>query len=79
MSGDRSFSTHMSHTLWLCVIRRDNEIVPFEELVSSYTLLAEVGHTLCRLGWPARTPEEIRQELLRLKSRWMKQVHYSDA
>ena len=45
---------------------RDNRIVPWDELLSSDTLLNELGHPLSRCGWPVRTYEEIRKELLRL-------------
>ena len=44
----------------------DNRIVSWDELISSDTLLNELGHALTRSGWPPRTFEEIRKELLRL-------------
>ena len=50
----------------------DNRIVPWDELISSDTLLNELAHALTRSGWPARTVEEIRKELLRLNGRWEK-------
>ena len=34
---------------------------------------------LRRHGWPSRTPEEIRQELLRLHGRWKKQNFKSES
>ena len=69
---DRSWLPEMSDRLLRCAgeLRVDNQIVTFEELVSSDTLLNEVRHALKRHGWPSRTPEEIRQELLRLHGRW---------
>ena len=60
-------------------LRVDNKIVPWEELLSSDTLLNEVRHTLRRHGWPSRTPEEIRQELLSLHGRWKRQSFKSEA
>jgi hypothetical protein len=58
----------------------DNKIDSFEELLSRVTHITEVGKALSRqIGghppqrMPGRTPEEIRQELLRLHSRWKKQ------
>ena len=51
---------------------RHNRIVPWDELISSDTLLNELGHALTRSGWPPRTFEEIRKELLRLHGRWKK-------
>ena len=69
---DRSWLSEMSDRLLRCAgeLRVDNKVVTFEELVSSDTLLNEVRHALKRHGWPSRTPEEIRQELLRLQGRW---------
>ena len=46
--------------------RVDNILVPWEELISSETLLNELAHALSRSGWPSRTFEEIRIKLLRL-------------
>ena len=57
----------------------DNRIVPWDELLSSDTLLNELAHALSRSGWPARTFEEIRKELLRLHGRWKKQQHKGEA
>jgi hypothetical protein len=57
----------------------DNRIVPWDELLSSDTLLNELAHALSRSGWPARTYEEIRKELLRLQGRWKKQQHKGEA
>ena len=57
----------------------DNRIVPWDELISSDTLLNELGHALTRSGWPPRTFEEIRKELLRLHGRWKKQQHKSSS
>jgi hypothetical protein len=57
----------------------DNRIVPWDELLSSDTLLNELAHALSRCGWPARTFEEIRKELLRLHGRWKKQQHKGEA
>ena len=84
MSGfpfDRSFVKSMSERLLWCAgeVRIDNKIVPFEDLVSSDTLLTELGKALRRHGWPSRTPEEIREELLQLHSRWMKVKCESEA
>jgi hypothetical protein len=59
--------------------RVDNILVPWDELISSDTLLNELAHALSRSGWPSRTFEEIRKELLRLHGRWKKQQHKSEA
>ena len=37
------------------------------------THLTEVGRGVCRKGWPWRTPDELRQELIRMHARWKKQ------
>ena len=78
---DRSFHTVMSEELLrcACAVRRDNKIVPFEELLSSDTLLTEVGKALCKKGWPWRAPDELRQELIRMHARWMKRKPKSEA
>jgi hypothetical protein len=55
----------------------DNTIVPWDELISSDTLMNELSHALSRCGWPSRTFEEIRKELLRLHGRWKKIEHKS--
>ena len=49
--------------------------------MSSPTLLTELGHALSSQppGWPLRTGEEIRQELLRLHARWKKQTFRSES
>ena len=75
MADNRGFPTGMSMALLKCAtnVRRDNDIVPFEELLSSDTLLTEVGREVCRKGWPWRTPDELRQELIRMHARWKKQ------
>ena len=56
--------------------RVDNILVPWEELVSSDSLLVELGESLRKKGcwpcWPHSTPQEIRQELLRMHERWKK-------
>src|SRR3989337_2002758 len=57
----------------------DNRIVPWDELLSSDTLLNELAHALSRCGWPSRTFEEIRKELLRLHGRWKKQQHKGES
>src|SRR3989337_1738687 len=81
MSGypfDRSsFHPSMSECLLSLAFdfKIDNRIVPWDELLSSDTLLNELAHALSRCGWPARTFEEIRKELLRLQGRWKKQQH----
>ena len=59
--------------------RIDNKILLFEELLSSDTLFTELGAALHRHGWPSKTPEEIRQELLRLHGRWKKQKYRSES
>ena len=76
MADNRSFPTGMSVALLECAtnVRRDNDIVSFEELLSSDTLLTEVGRGVCRKGWPWRTPDELRQELIRMHARWKKQT-----
>ena len=56
--------------------RVDNILVPWEELISSDTLLNELAHALSRCGWPSRTFEEIRKELLRLHGRYLKCGRY---
>ena len=71
---DRSFHSGMSECLLRLAsnFKIDNRIVSWDELISSDTLLNEVAHALARKGWPARTYEEIRKELLRLNERWKK-------
>ena len=71
---DRSFHSGMSECLLRLAsnFKIDNRIVSWDELISSGTLLNEVAHALARKGWPARTYEEIRKELLRLNERWKK-------
>ena len=54
--------------------RMDNRIVPWDELTGSDTIMNELAHQLRRSGWPERTYEEVRQELLRLHERWKKVV-----
>ena len=75
MADNRSFPPGMSVALLECAtnFRRDNDIVPFEELLSSDTLLTEVGRGVCRKGWSWRTPDELWQELIRMHARWKKQ------
>ena len=70
----------MSIELLRCAtaVRKDNNIVPFEKLLSSDTLLAEVGKAVCQKGWPWRFPDELRQELLRMHARWKKQKFLSE-
>jgi hypothetical protein len=66
--------------LWLAGdFKVDNRIVLWDELISTDTLLNELGHALTRCGWPRRTFEEIRQELLRLRGRWNKQQYKSES
>jgi hypothetical protein len=55
----------------------DNRIVPWDELLGSDIFMNELTHQLSRSGWPARTFEEIRKELLRLHGRWKKVQHKS--
>ena len=50
--------------------RMDNRIVPWDELTGSDTIMNELAHELRRSGWPERTYEEVRKELLRLHARW---------
>lgn len=50
----------------------DNRIVPWDELISSDTLLTELSHQLYKCNFPLRTSTEIWQELLRLYERWKK-------
>ena len=73
---DRSFHPGMSSTLLRLAIdfRMDNRIVPWDELTGSDTIMNELAHELRRSGWPERTYEEVRQELLRLHERWKKVV-----
>ena len=63
---DRSFHPGMSRTLL--------RIVPWDELTGSDTIMNELAHQLRRSGWPERTYEEVRKELLRLHERWKKVV-----
>jgi hypothetical protein len=58
--------------------RVDNILVPWEKLISTDTLPNELAHALSRCRWPSRTFEEIREELLRLQGRWMKQQSKSE-
>ena len=73
---DRSFHPGMSRTLLRLAtdFRMDNRIVPWDELTGSDTIMNELAHQLRRSGWPERTYEEVRQELLRLHERWKKVV-----
>ena len=76
---NRGFHPSMSKLLLSLAanFKIDNRIVPWDELISSDTLVNELGHALTRSGWPPRTVEEIRKELLRLHGRWKKQLHKS--
>ena len=83
MSGypfDHSFHPSMSQCLLRLAanFKIDNTIVPWDELISSDTLMNELGHALSRCGWPSRTFEEIQKELLRLHERWKKIEHKSE-
>ena len=71
---DRSWVRDMSERLLLCAVelRVDGKEVPWEELISSDSLLTEVGAALERHRWPSRSPQEIRQELLRMQGKWEK-------
>ena len=73
---DRSWVRDMSERLLLCAVelRVDGKEVPWEELISSDSLLTEVGAALRRHSWPNRYPQEIRKELLRLLDRYDKKV-----
>ena len=73
---DRSFHPEMSKCLSRLAtdFRMDNRIVPWDELTGSDTIMNELAHQLRRSGWPERTYEEVRQELLRLHERWKKVV-----
>ena len=73
---DRSFHPGMSRTLLRLAtdFRMDNRIVPWDELTGSDTIMNELAHQLHRSGWPERTYEEVRKELLRLHDRWKKVV-----
>ena len=65
----RSFLPHQSELLLECAaaFRVDNKLVPWEELISSDSLLTEIDATLVRRStrlkpyWAHRTPREIRQ------------------
>ena len=76
---NRGFHSSMSKCLLRLAanLEIDNRIVTWDELISSDTLVNELGHALARSGWPRRTVEEIRKELLRLNERWKKQLHKS--
>ena len=69
---NRSFHPGMSSTLLSLVtdFRMDNRIVPWDKLTGSDTIMNELAHQLRRSGWPERTYEEVRKELLRLHARW---------
>ena len=69
---DRSFHPRMSRTLLRLAtdFRMGNRIVPWDELTGSDTIMNELAHQLRRSGWPERTYEEVRKELLRLHARW---------
>lgn len=71
---DRRFWSGMSRELlWLAGdFKVDNRIVPWDELISSDTLLTELSHQLYKCNFPLRTSTEIWQELLRLHERWKK-------
>ena len=73
---DRSFHPGMSRTLLRLAtdFRMGNRIVPWDELTGSDTIMNELAHELRRSGWPERTYEEVRKELLRLHDRWKKVV-----
>ena len=73
---DRSFHPGMSRCLLRLAtnFRMDNRIVPWDELTGSDTIMNELAHQLRRSGWPERTYEEVRKELLRLHDRWKKVV-----
>ena len=73
---DRSFHPEMSRTLLRLAtdFRIDNRIVPWDELTGSDTIMNELAHELRWSGWPGRTYEEVRKELLRLHERWKKVV-----
>lgn len=71
----RRFDRYMSERLvkFAAEFRVDNKLVPWEELISSDRVLAEIDATLWKQGgWPHRTRQEIRQELLRMHERWKK-------
>ena len=73
---DRSFHPKMGSTLLSLAtdFRMDNRIVPWDELTGSDTIMNELAHKLRMSGWPERTYEEVRIELLRLHARWKKVV-----
>ena len=73
---DRSFHPGMTRILLRLAtdFRMDNRIVPWDELTGSDTIMNELAHQLRRSGWPERTYEEVRKELLRLHDRWKKVV-----
>ena len=75
---DRSFHSRMFECLLRLAadFRVDNRLVLWEEFISSDTLLNELAHALSRSGWPSRTFEEIRKELLRLHRRYLKCGRY---
>ena len=75
-SFNHSFHPGMSRTLLRLAtdFRMDNRIVPWDELTGSDTIMNELAHELRRSGWPERTYEEVRKELLRLHERWKKVV-----
>ena len=76
----RSFRRHQSELLLKCAaeFRVDNKLVPWKELISSDSLLTEIDSILVSRSsrltpyWAHRTPQEIRQEFLRLHERWKK-------
>jgi hypothetical protein len=71
---DRRFTTLMFIQLFLaaCQFRRNNELVLFQELVNTPSLLLEVAtnfnqkKTTC----PSRTWKEVHAELIKINSHW---------
>ena len=84
MSGfpfDRSFHPTMSQCLprLAANFKIENKDVPWDELISSDTVMNELSLALSSSGWPSRTFQEIRKELLRLNGRWNKIQHKSES
>ena len=55
-------------------LKVDGREIPLEEIVGSERHLALLGARLCRDGFPYRTPEQIRAEVLRLADKFDRHV-----
>jgi hypothetical protein len=55
-----------------CQFRRNDELVPFEELVNSPNLLLEVAidYNRRKMAGPSRTWKEVQSELTKISTHW---------